>query len=103
MQQVALQPLEQSGGPRAPVGGRVDESIGLIEVAGRAQRTDVLAPAAAPDEGREWVAHVHGLPEAITRAERVDDDVGDARNALEELAKTLFDLREAEDVHGARP
>ena len=42
------------------------------------------------------------FPEALARAERVDDDLGRAPEALEELVEGARHVREAEDVHRAR-
>ena len=81
---------------------RIDEAVVVVEAGDRVERADLLAPRAAPEVERRGVARVGVFPEALARAERVDDDLACARDPLEELEEAARDVREAEDVDRAR-
>src|SRR5581483_10669925 len=79
-------------------GARIDEPVVVVEAGGDVQRADMLAPGAPPEVEQRWIAGVDVLPEPFAGAERIDDDVGGAGEALEELREAARERREGEDV-----
>ena len=74
----------------------------MVESGDRVERAHLFAPGASPELERGRIRGVEVLPEALAGTERVDDDVGRAGDALEELEEAAGDMREAEDVKRAR-
>lgn len=114
MEDVALDPMQERPrvrrartGPTARIERvewveRIDEPIVVVEPGDGVPRPHLLASRPGPEAQRRRVVRVPIFPEPLARADGVEDDVGHARDPLDELEEAAGDVSEPEHVHGAR-